>query len=527
MTKMNFRINDISLTLKLLNTSKITILEACLNNGIYIPHFCYNKYLLIAGNCRICIVEIEKFIKPIISCLNLCVDNLSIYTNSFALKKFRENVLEFLLINHPLDCPICDQAGECDLQEQTLKYGLDKSRFFYVKKTNSDIILNNYIKLILNRCILCVRCVRFLRETNLNSSYKDVLGTIGRGYLSKIHLYKNTKINLLGSANIIDICPVGALTLKVNQFSYRPWELLSILSFDIFDSFGLPIKIDFKKDTIIRILPYLDSIFSIDFISDLTRFKLNTYKNLYQMLTQSDFNNELKINIPFNDSTIIINISKNPLISFSFIKNLITKLNNLPLFFTDNICNYLNFNNSYLLSQNLLNELNFSKIFININFKKYMYRFSLYLNEINTKYNNIIYYINEDLKLLNIYNILNLKEYIKFTNNLENLLNEIFIIKFLNFFKLILNFDNISALKYLELNYKIINDIINIDFNTFNKMTHIINIFTFKNYKFDTESLFNVLGMNVLQQELRLTLFLFLIKELLFTTINIKYKNNA
>ena len=132
---LKFKINDINFTLSLIN-SQITILEACLNNGIYIPHFCYNKYLMIAGNCRICIVEIEKFIKPIISCLNLCIDNLKIYTNSFALKKFRENVLEFLLINHPLDCPICDQAGECDLQEQTLKYGLDKSRYFFFKKTN-------------------------------------------------------------------------------------------------------------------------------------------------------------------------------------------------------------------------------------------------------------------------------------------------------------------------------------------------------------------------------------------------------
>jgi NADH dehydrogenase/NADH:ubiquinone oxidoreductase subunit G len=287
-----FKVNDIKFTLSMLNmVTKITILEACLQAGIYIPHFCYSKYLLIAGNCRICIVEIEKFIKPIISCLNLCIDNLNIYTNTFSIKKFRENVLEFLLINHPLDCPICDQAGECDLQEQTIYYGLDKSRFFLKKKVNSDILLNNYIKLILNRCILCLRCVRFLRETNINSLNSNMLGVVGRGSSSKIHLFSNNlKILALGSGNIIDICPVGALTLKLNQFISRPWELRSIINFDIFDSFGLPIKIDYKNSEIVRILPYLDAIFYLEFISDITRFKFNDYNKWYYLLNNSDQN---------------------------------------------------------------------------------------------------------------------------------------------------------------------------------------------------------------------------------------------
>ena len=146
MKTLKFKINDLNQTVNLLNNKfNPTILDFCIESGIYIPHFCYNKYLTIAGNCRVCIIEIAKFIKPIISCLNLCIDNLNVYTNSYSVKKFRENVLEFLLVNHPLDCPICDQAGECDLQEHSLNYGSDRSRFFFKKKKKKKIFLKNNI----------------------------------------------------------------------------------------------------------------------------------------------------------------------------------------------------------------------------------------------------------------------------------------------------------------------------------------------------------------------------------------------
>lgn len=236
MKKINIKINEINfLVYSNINTNK-TILDVCIENGIYIPHFCYNKFLSIAGNCRICLIEINKIVKPIISCLNICIDNLSIYTNSFSIKKYRENVLEFLLINHPLDCPICDQAGECDLQEQTQNFGLSNSRFFYLKNSKHNMFLNTYIKLILNRCILCMRCVRYLNEFN----QFRLLGVIGRGYLSKIGTYIESNMQFLNNSNIIDLCPVGALTLKLNQFSYRPWELDSIISIDFLDIFGSP-----------------------------------------------------------------------------------------------------------------------------------------------------------------------------------------------------------------------------------------------------------------------------------------------
>lgn len=207
-------INDQIFSVPQLKKRSITILEFCIFVGVFIPYFCYNKQLQIAGNCRICLIEIRKIVKPVISCLTLCISNLRIYTNSYSLKKNRENVLEFLLINHPLDCAICDQAGECDLQEQTLLFGLDRSRFFFHKKVTINFYFSTFIKLLLNRCILCLRCVRLLNEYNQVFFYKEQnLGILGRSYLSKITFYilSEKNINFINS-NIIELCPVGALT---------------------------------------------------------------------------------------------------------------------------------------------------------------------------------------------------------------------------------------------------------------------------------------------------------------------------
>ena len=493
---LKFKINDINFTLSLINL-QITILEACLNNGIYIPHFCYNKYLMIAGNCRICIVEIEKFIKPIISCLNLCIDNLKIYTNSFALKKFRENVLEFLLINHPLDCPICDQAGECDLQEQTLKYGLDKSRYFFFKKTNTDIYLNNNIKLILNRCILCIRCIRFLRETNINNSYFNILGTVGRGSLSKIHLYTNNKLEISGSSNIIDLCPVGALTLKLNQFSARPWELFSLLGIDYFDSFGGPLVLQLKGDKLLRVLPSLDKIFSFEFISDFSRYNIQYFQNKIEFnLNEND--------LQYTDAFIFINMNDNPIESCqSFLNNYKeTNMYTNDKSFVDSTPEYFNFNNNYLLFKNFLKELK-KKILINITLKDKMYRFFVYLNEIFKKYNNINYYNTEDSKILNFYDILFLKDTLLFINkflNKYNKRNYIYLLETLSILKHLLNLETMYRFKFKFINYNLVKNIFFFDFNEINlpKMTnfyHFINNLNKKQYDFI--NVFNIFGENL------------------------------
>jgi len=516
---IKFKINDIIFSLNLIKNISINILEACLKNGIYIPHFCYNKYLNIAGNCRICLIEIEKFIKPIISCLNLCLDNLNIYTNTFSLKKYRENVLEFLLINHPLDCPICDQAGECDLQEQTIKFGLDKSRFYYIKKTNIDIFLNNYIKLILNRCILCLRCVRFLHQYNINDF--NILGTIGRGFFFKIHLYKKNMLNNVGSSNIIDICPVGALTLKNKQFTYRPWEFSSLIFFDIFDSFAGFILLDFKNFKIIRVLPYLDSIFMIDFISDVTRFK-----SLYFFSLLFD-NKNIKENYmqSFKLSFIVIfSLFINCLICINFLKDLFLNLILKEKYFLFKNLNYFNLNNNYLFQ--IKNIENIKSLFINKNLIKFMYRFFIYLTFLNSKKKYIFFFNTEDFKVLNIFNIF--KALVSFSliydyksnNNLY-----IYLIKYLNILNILLTFDTFFLYFFTFFKNIFINlNIYYINFSYLNmkneyKNQHLINI---HNFKFILSSnLFNINGNNILNSKILLAF----LKEFTLTLYNIKLKN--
>ena len=503
------KLNNEIITIKLVDNSKITILEACLSMGVYIPHFCYNKNLLIAGNCRICIVEVEKIVKPIISCLNLCIDNLSIYTNSFSLKKFRENVLEFLLINHPLDCPICDQAGECDLQEQTLYYGLDKSRFFFKKKTNSDLYLNNFIKIILNRCILCVRCIRYLREVNINYEYSNLLGTLGRGSFSKIHLYNPlVELSSGASSNIIDICPVGALTFKYQQYIARPWEYNSIISFDFNDSFGLPIQLDFKMEKLIRVLPVLDSVFYLDFISDFTRLSVDMYSSLFKLLYNLNIQN-LKFNIfkVLNLKTFInFYLPLNSLYSFNILKlNFKNLVSNNKLFISS--VNFVsNFNNKYLLSFNINNNFKIlSFLYINSILKYNMFRFFVYLNEINKIYNNIFYIESEDFNILNIFDLNIKKNMLMFINSLsfKNISKKKkYLIQYLNFFKVVLNFDEIFGFIFEKVNmiFSEIKNLILINYKYIefkNIIDKNINLYSIKFIDYDLINIYNILGKNM------------------------------
>jgi len=251
-----------------------TVLEACETIGIEIPRFCYYEKLSIAGNCRMCLVEIEKSPKPVVSCAMPVMAGMKIFTNTPLVKKAREGVLEFLLLNHPLDCPICDQGGECDLQEQAMTFGTDKSRFYDFKRGTEDKNVGPLIKTIMTRCIHCTRCVRFASEI---AGIGD-LGTTARGIQTEIGMYIEKVFQSELSGNVIDLCPVGALTSKPYAFTSRPWELKTVDSIDISDAVGSNIRIDFKETEIVRILPRLHEQINEEWISNKTRFMYDGLK---------------------------------------------------------------------------------------------------------------------------------------------------------------------------------------------------------------------------------------------------------
>ncbi|KAM9955035.1 hypothetical protein ACTFIR_012879 [Dictyostelium discoideum] len=274
---IRFKINEIECEV---NEEKedITILQACTANGIEIPRFCYHEKLTIAGNCRMCLVYVTNEEKLLAACgipLDENFDDESIETEIDEILKAREGVMEFLLINHPLDCPICDQGGECDLQEQTLAYGLDTGRFYIKKRAVEIKTFGRLIKGIMTRCIHCTRCVRFLTEI----AGVNELGVLGRGYNMEIGTYKkNVMIESELSGNIIDLCPVGALTSAVYAYKGRPWELKNIKGIDIFDTLLTPINYQVKGGEIFRILPRINDRINEEWITDKVRFHYESYK---------------------------------------------------------------------------------------------------------------------------------------------------------------------------------------------------------------------------------------------------------
>ena len=247
----------------------VSLIEYCDTLGITIPHYCYHKNLSIAGNCRMCLIELKKSPKPVVSCSmnakSSLAANTEIYTNSPLVKKARENVMEFLLLNHPLDCPICDQGGECDLQDQSLFFGVTKKRFFSFKRIVTDKNLGTIVKTVMTRCIHCTRCVRFATEI---AGVED-LGVFGRGENSEIGTYVEKTFQSELSGNVIDICPVGALTSKPYPFIGRSWELKKVSTIDPSNGFGSNIHVYLKNNKIIKILPGYNDI---QWISDKTRF---------------------------------------------------------------------------------------------------------------------------------------------------------------------------------------------------------------------------------------------------------------
>ena len=287
--------------------STFTVLQACEQASVEVPRFCYHEKLSVAGNCRMCLVEIVKSPKPVVSCAMPVMPNMEIFTDTPLVKKAREAIIEFLLINHPLDCPICDQGGECDLQDQTLSYGSDRSRFYENKRGVEDKECGPIIKTIMTRCIHCTRCIRFSAEI----SGEEELGIIGRGNQTEIGTYTQSFIKSELSGNMVDLCPVGALTSKPYAFLSRNWELTKKDSIDFFDAICSNINVQTRqvslphrknsnkdfipKDTILRILPRKNDLINENWISNKTRYNFDGI--LQNRLETPQFYNSTKNNI--------------------------------------------------------------------------------------------------------------------------------------------------------------------------------------------------------------------------------------
>lgn len=327
-----------------------SVLQACETLGFDIPRFCYHEKLSVAGNCRMCLVEIAKSPKPVVSCAMPVSKDMVIFTNSPLVKKARESVLEFLLINHPLDCPICDQGGECDLQDETLHYGSDRGRFAEKKRSVEDKEFGPIIKTIMTRCIHCTRCIRFAAEI----AGVEVLGAFNRGPDMEIGTYIQHLIKSELSGNLVDLCPVGALTSKPFAYLGRNWELQKISSIDFFDPVCNDILINTRKvllkkktssdkkgEDIVRILPNANGIFEESWISDRTRYAFDGFMhNKLSFLSLKDRNKdkiflsayELKKTLA---GFLISNLNNN--VDFFKIKSLVVsfgKLNDLETIYT-------------------------------------------------------------------------------------------------------------------------------------------------------------------------------------------------
>src|SRR5579871_3309283 len=245
-----------------------SVLQACEQLGVEVPRFCYHDKLSVPANCRMCLVEIEKTPKPVASCAMPCGDGMVVHTSSHTVHKARKGVMEMLLINHPLDCPICDQGGECDLQDQAVGYGRAAfHRFNENKRAVEDKYMGPLVKTIMTRCIQCTRCVRFATEV---AGVPD-LGATGRGEDMEITTYLEKAFASEMSGNVVDICPVGALTSKPYAFNARPWELRKTESIDVMDAQGCSIRVDTRGRDVLRVLPRTNEEVNEEWISDKTR----------------------------------------------------------------------------------------------------------------------------------------------------------------------------------------------------------------------------------------------------------------
>ncbi len=256
----------------------ITVLQACEMAGVEIPRFCYHERLSIAGNCRMCLVEQEKAPKPIASCAMPVAEGMVIKTDTPMVRKARNGVMEFLLINHPLDCPICDQGGECDLQDQAMAFGFDRSRYQENKRAVPDKELGPLVKTSMNRCIHCTRCIRFATEV----AGVEELGATGRGENMEVTTYVTHALTTELAGNLVDLCPVGALTSKPYAYEARSWELRKTESVDVLDALGSNIRVDTRGAVVMRVLPRLNDDVNEEWIGDKTRHAIDGLR--YQRL---------------------------------------------------------------------------------------------------------------------------------------------------------------------------------------------------------------------------------------------------
>ena len=306
MSNISLKINSKTYSV---STDVYTLIQRCELLSIMIPRFSFHEKLSIAGNCRMCLVEVNNSPKPVVACSTKVVNNMVVLTNSTLIKQIREHIIEFLLINHPLDCPICDQGGECDLQDQTLIYGSDRGRFKEIKRSVLDKNFGPFIKTIMTRCIHCTKCVRFIEEYSMGAT----IGTLGRGGNTEIGLYNNHILKSELSGNIIDLCPVGALTSKPYAFRARSWELIGTESLDIFDSCGSNIIIQTRGNEILRILPKRNDNINESWITDQIRFVYDAFKKQRLLIPyiKNQFNNKLlpvswKFGIAFFINNIVV-----------------------------------------------------------------------------------------------------------------------------------------------------------------------------------------------------------------------------
>jgi NADH-quinone oxidoreductase subunit G len=252
-----------------------SILQAAEMIGVEIPRFCYHDRMSVPANCRMCLVEVKGAPKPVASCALACGDNMEVFTDSAMSKKARRGVMEMLLINHPLDCPICDQGGECDLQDQAMAFGFDRSRYFESKRAVKDKDIGPLVKTVMTRCIQCTRCVRFTDEIAGTSE----LGLMNRGENVEIGPFVDKYVTTELSGNLVDVCPVGALTNKPYAFKARSWELRKTESVDVHDAVGSNIRLDARGNEVLRVLPRLNEDVNEEWISDRTRYAVDGLSN--------------------------------------------------------------------------------------------------------------------------------------------------------------------------------------------------------------------------------------------------------
>ncbi len=350
-------IDDILVSVK--EGEEISILEACKLTGIKVPRFCFHDTLSIAGNCRMCIIKLEIPDKPeldellLVSCVTMIAPNMVITATDPIISKVREEIVEFLLLNHPLDCPICDQAGECDLQEQSKTFGSSRSKFEFNKVGVKDKNFGVFIKSIMTRCIYCTRCIRFSSEI----AGFDFFGTLSRGKTTEIdlHPYSLNFFNSELSGNVVDLCPVGALTLKPYAFKSRPWELKTIETIDLSDSIGSNIYVNYNEGNILRVTPRINYDINNTLISDKTRFLHDSFQS-YNLLLNSNSLQELDFLFENLNKKVCVVLSEDT--NFENL-NLLKKLSYTREKFDVKVLSSVSNSNIIPDSDNLLPKINF------------------------------------------------------------------------------------------------------------------------------------------------------------------------